>query len=270
MGFRSQIKKGGGFLNNVDAAFKDYRFEARFKGDKKDGDNLYFVPEFLVDGKDKNDDQHMYLGAADRYEISEDGKSLTMVDESPVTFGYSVPFGLFMDSLFAASDKADANIEDELPDLAEGEPLNLEALIDRRFRLKQEVDEKGTEKFGKRVVGTGKNKKEYSRTNTVIDAILGVAKGGKTTKPAAAGGKKSKDSDEDALKESAADVMRDVLAKGAVNRKNLSLPVTKMLLKHKDKEEATAIKAICLDEEWQDEQDFIEVDKKGNISLTEE
>lgn len=271
-GFRSAIKRGGGFLNNVDGELKDYRFEARFKGEKKDGDNLYFVPEIQVDGADEPVDQHLYLGASERYEISEDGKSLTMVDESPVTFGYSIPFGLFMETLIDAAEKAEgvdkgeSALEASLPNLADGEALNLEALIGRRFRFKQEIDEKANEKFGKRK-GKGKNapKDGYNRTNTVIEAVLGDAKKGKASSKPVAGGKK-KASDEDDLNTEAADVLKDVLAKGSVNRKNLSLPVTKALMKNENKD---ALKKIILDEDWQDEQDFIEVSKKGEISLTE-
>jgi hypothetical protein len=267
LGFRSQIKKGGGFLSNVDGEFKGYEFTKRFKGEKKDGEWVYFVPSIHVDGADEPVDQHMFLGAAERYAISDDGQELTMEDESPVTFGFSTPFGRFMDSLLNAAEKAEIDIESELPDLASGEALNLETLVGRRFRVKQEVDEAGNAKRGKRKVKDKKTGKtvEYDRTNTVIEAILGEAKsGGKASSKSA--GKKAKASDEDDLQTEAGDVLKDVLAKGAVNRKNLSLPVTKALMKNDNKD---ALKKIILDEEWQDEQDFIEVDKKGNISLTE-
>lgn len=267
MGFRSAIKKGGGFLNNVDGELKGYEFTARFKDEKKDGEWVYFVPQIHTDGADEPVDQHMFIGAAERYAISKDGQELTMEDGSPVTFGFTTPFGRFMDSLLNAAEKADIAIEDELPNLEDGEALELSTLVGRRFRFKQEVDEKANEKFGKREVGAGKNKKSYDRTNTVIDAILGEApKSGSKSSSKPAAGKKAKGSDEDELKSEAADVLKDVLAKGAVNRKNLSLPVTKALMKNENKD---ALKKIILDEDWQDEQDFIEVDKKGNISLTE-
>lgn len=181
-----------------------------------------------------------------------------MEDGSPVTFGYSTPFGLFMDSLIEKGFP-----EDELPNLEDGEALELSALAGKRFRFKQQVDEKGTAKFGKRVSGAGKNKREYDRTNTVIDAVLG-ATGKATTSTGKTSGKKSKASDEDTLKEEAADVLKDVLAKEPVNRKNLSLPVTKALMKNENKD---ALKKIVLDEDWQDEQDWLTVDKKGNLSV---
>lgn len=261
MGFRSAIKKGGGFLNNVDGELKGYEFTKRFKGETKDGEWVYFVPSIHTDGADEPIDQHQFVGASERYEISDDGQELTMVDESPVTFGFTTPFGRFMDSLLNAAEKANRNIESELPDLEAGEPLTLAVIVGDRFRFKQEVDEEGNKKFGKRVVGTGKNKREYDRTNTVIDAILGGKSASKgSTKTS---GKKSKASDEDTLKEEAADVLKDVLSKGPVNRKNLSLPVTKALMKNSNKD---ALKKIVLDEDWQDEQDWLTVDKKGNLS----
>lgn len=226
------------------------------------------MPQFLVDGADEPVDQHMFLGATERYSISDDGQELTMEDGSPVTFGFSTPFGRFMDSLLNAAEKAEVDLESELPNLEDGEALNLETLVGRRFRVKQEVDEAGNAKRGKRKVKKNGKTTEYDRTNTVIDAILGgetKKSGGKSsTKPAA--GKKGKQTEEDDLDTEAQDVLKDVLAKGAVNRKNLSLPVTKALMKNDNKD---ALKKTILDEEWQDAQDFIAVDKKGNISLTE-
>lgn len=263
-GFRSAIKKGGGFLNNVDGVLKSYTFEDRFKGEKKAGKWIYFVPVIHTDGADEPVDQHLFVGGADRYTISEDGQELTHVDESPVTFGFSTPFGRFMDSLCEAGFP-----EDELPNLADGDALNLSAIVDRRFRFKQEVDVEATKKLGKRKVGTGKNAKEYDRTNTVIEAVLAASAGGKkAAKPAASKGKAKDEDDEDSLKEEAADVLKDVLEKATtpVTRKNMSLPVSKALMKNANKD---ALKAIILDEDWQDEQSWLSIDKKGALSVDE-
>lgn len=266
MGFRGAIKSGGGFLNNVDGTLVRYEFTARFKGEKKDGKWVYFVPYIKQDGSEDEVDQHMFLGAAERYTISDDGQELTMEDGSPVSFGASVPFGRFMNSLLTPAGGGDGFDEDKLPDLEGGDALELSAIVDERFRFKQQIDEEATKKLGPRVVGAGKNKREYPRTNVVIDAVLGGASKSAGKAKATSGGKKSKANDEDALNEEAADVMRDVLAKGPINRKNLSLPITKALIKNANKD---ALKAIVLDEDWQDAQDFLEVDKKGSISLTE-
>lgn len=264
MGFRGAIKKGGGFLNNVDGELKDYEFSARFKDEKKDGEWVYFVPVIRTDGAEEDVDQHMFIGASERYEIDDDGKTLKMADGSPVTFGFTTPFGRFMDSLIEQGYD-----ESELPDLEGGDPLNLETLIGERFRFKQEVDEEATKKFGKRVSGSGKNKREYDRTNTVIAAVLGKAGKGSSSKSSskASGSKKAaKEDDEDDLESEAADVLKDVLAKESVNRKNLSLPVTKALMKNANKD---ALKKLILDEEWQEKQDWLSIDKKGNLSVEE-
>lgn len=270
MGFRGAIKKGGGFLNNVDGEFKGYEFTKRFKGESKDGEWVYFVPQVHTDGADEAIDQHMFLGGADRYEVSDDGQELTMADESPVTFGFSTPFGIFMDSLLNAAEKAKVDIESELPNLEDGEPLSLASLIGRRFRFKQQVDEDGTKKFGKRVSGTGKNKKEYDRTNTVIDAVLGTSNGnGNGNGKSSTKTTKATKGNDDAIEERAIEVLKAALP---VNRKNLSLPVTKALMKDKQKDAkfAEAVKAMALDEEWQGEQEWLEADKKGNLSLVED
>jgi hypothetical protein len=245
----------------VDGELKGFEFTKRFKDENKDGEWVYFVPRIHTDGADDAVDQHMFLGASERYAISKDGQELTMEDGSPVTFGFSTPFGRFMDSLLNAAERANIDIESELPNLEDGEALTLESLVGKRFRFKQEVDEEGTKKFGKRVSGSGKNKREYDRTNTVIDAILGEAKSGGSKSSSS---KKSKDDDGDDLKSEAKSVLQDVLAKGAVNRKNLSLPVTKALMKNGNKDE---LKKIILDEDWQDTQKWLTVDKKGNLSV---
>lgn len=246
-------------MNGVDGEIVDYEFTDKFKGEKKGGEWVYFVPQIKVDGADDAIDQHLFVGGVENYEISDDGKSLTMVDGSPVTFGSKVPFGRLMDSLFDSAEKADVDLESELPNLEDGEPLNVEPLIGRRFRFGQEVDEKANEKFGKRK-GTGKNaKKEYDRTNTVITAILGEKGKGGSAKPAA--GKKGKGKD---ATDEAADVLKDILAKGEVNRKNLSLPVTKALMKNPNKDE---LKKTILDQDWQDKQEWLTIDKKGNLSV---
>jgi hypothetical protein len=256
LGFRSAIKTGGGFLRKVDGTLKDYEFTARFKGEKKDGEWLYFVPQIQMDGAAEPIDHHMFLGAAEQYEVEDDGKTLKMAGGGPVTFGGDVPFGILMTSLLDAGFP-----EDELPDPNDG-AINLEVLVDRRFRFDQKVDEKGNAKFGKRK-GTGKNKgKEFDRTNTIITAVLG---GGSNGAAKSSNGKKGKATD---LSSEAADVLRDVIAKedGSVSRKNLSLPVTKALLKNANKDD---LKKMILDEDWQEAQDWLTIDKKGNLSVDE-
>lgn len=261
MGFRDAIKKGGGFLNNVDGEITGYEFTDKFKGEKNAGEWCYFVPAIKVDGADDEVDQHLFMGGNDRYTISDDGQSIEMTDGSPVTFGFSTPFGRFMDSIIEKGFD-----ESELPDLAAGEPLELSAIVGRRFRFKQEVDEAGNSKRGKRKVKKNGKTVEYDRTNTVIDAVLGAPTGTSKSVSRTNGSGKAAVKNDD-VETRAADMLRDVLDSGSVNRKNLSLPVTKALLKEKDKTFAAAVKAMALDEEWQGAQDWLEVDKKGNLSV---
>lgn len=281
-GFRSAIKKGGGgFLNNVDGEVVDYEFTTtNAKGD--DTAWVSFVPTFKVDGAEKPVTQHFFVGGADRYEISSDGKSLTMVDESPVTFGFSVAFGKFVDSVLTAAEKAEVDLESELPDLGAGEPLNLEALIGRRFRFIQEVDEVANAKVGKRprkkdgkpVIGADGKPVLDNRTTTVVAALLGATNGnGKSngkaaTKPSS---KKAAAAAEVDADEEAVTYLRTILQKAPVNRKDLRLATAKALMKLKqsDVEQAEAIKTLILDEEWQESQDWLTVDKKGNLSVDE-
>lgn len=262
MSFRDQIKKGGGgFLNGVSGTLVGYEFTDRFKGEKEAGEWVYLVPSIMLDGADEPVDQHLFMGAAERYVISKDKQSITMADDSNVFIGGTTPTGLFLST--AVDKDTDDAFTSQLPDLSAGEPLELSAMVGQRFTFKQEVDEEGTRKRGKRVVGTGKDKKEYNRTNTVIDAVLGApASGGRGKGAAAAIGKKSKTVDLDA---EAVTILSDILesAKLPVTRKGLALPVTKALMGNDNRD---ALKALILDEDWQEANGF-EVDKKGILSV---
>jgi hypothetical protein len=270
MGFRSAIKAGGGgFLNNVDVELVSYEFSPMNFNEKKPGDYCYFVPTLKVDGADDPIVQHLFIGGNERYEISDDGQELTMADGEPVTFSLTVGFGRFMDSLTAPNGNVEKGFpEDELPDLEAGEALNLAAIVGKRFRVKQEIDVKRTADKGPRKVKNKKTGKivEYPHTYTVVDAVLGASNGNGSKSSAKPAGKAAK-SDDDAVEERAVALLQDVLDGTTVNRKNLSLPVTKALMKEKDKVFAAAVKAQVLDEDWQDEQDWLEVDKKNNLSL---
>lgn len=278
MSFRDAIKTGGGgFLNNVDGEITGYEFSNRFKGEKKDGPNTYFVPTIKIDGSDKEVDQHLYMGSLEYapFVISDDGQEITMEDGSPVDISGKLPFGRLMSTLVEKGFDPDDEL---LPNLSAGEPLNLSAIVGQRFRFKQEVDKVGTEKRGQRVVKDPKTGKvtKYDRTNTVIDAVLGATETksrGKTAGKPVTKGKKNNDEDpdnEEAVEAKALEVTVDALGDGPVMRKSLSLPITKRLLKlsQSNKPFAEAVKAKALDEDWQDAQDAFEV-KKGQLKLTE-
>jgi hypothetical protein len=182
MGFRGALKQGGGFWNNVDGTVKDYSFTT--VGPGKSGEEsewVYFVPAVQVDGADAASTQHLFLGGADRYEISDDGHTITAADGGNVTIGANTPTGKFLDSLIEAGFP-----ESNLPDLEAGEALNLEGMIGTRIRLKQQKDEEGTKKRGKRI--DPKTKKEYDRTETVVSNVYSLPGG--AAKAASKGGPK--------------------------------------------------------------------------------
>lgn len=123
---RGSAKTKSRVSKTVDATLTGYEFSRRFKGDKKDGDRLFFVPSIRLDGADADIDQHIFIGMGERYEISDDGQELTMASGDSVTF--DAPFGAFVDSFIEKGFPAS-----KLPDLEAGEPLDLNALVGRRF-----------------------------------------------------------------------------------------------------------------------------------------
>ena len=183
MGFSANIRAGGGFLNNVDGVIVGYLFTACPPQSRQAGEWVYLVPSIRVDGSEEDVTQHLFLGAIERYEISDNGQSLTMVDGASVTIGAKTPAGRFLASLIAQGFP-----ESRLPDLEQGEALNLEAMVGTRLRFVQEVDEASTLKIGKRK--DKRTGKEYDRTNTLVAAVLalpgedgGKAKGTKGARP---------------------------------------------------------------------------------------
>lgn len=274
MSFRDAIKRGGGGFFSGDGTLVDYEFNTR---DTKKGTWVQFVPQVQFDGVEGLRDQNFFLGSEDDYEISDDGKSVTMKDGENVSFGESTGFGKLMDSLCTAAEKAGLELEKDLglPKLDEGEALNLESLIDRRFRLKQVVDEKATEKFGKRKATKGKHKgKEFDRTNSIIEAILGETKGAKKAAGKPAGKKSAKDEDadgddaDDSLNDEAEAVLRDIIdnSKGPMYAKNLSVKASQALLKNKNKD---ALRKLILDSEFRDTLSWLKEDKKGVLTIDE-
>ena len=269
-GFRSAIKTGGGFLNG-DAEFVGYEFVDHSFTEETTGDYCYFVPSFKVDGAEEPVTQSLLIGSNEYYNISKDGQELTMVDGSPVTFSGKIGMGRFLTTLIEASDKSGADIESELPDLSETDkqgnavnPLTFEALIGKRFRLRQVDDVERNESKGPKKVKdkkTGKMK-EYPWTYTAVDAILGVQPTGKQQSASRANGSGKSNG----IETRAVEVLKAALP---TNRKNLSLPVTKALMKDKQKDPAfaSAVRDMVFDEEWQGNQDWLEVDKKGNLSV---
>lgn len=218
MGFMGGLKKGGGFLNNVDGRIVGYEFTTVPPTGKDESEWVYLVPEVRQDGADKDDTQHLFLGAADKYEISDDGKTLTGVDEI-TTLGANTPAGLFLGSL---AEKGGAELQALLPDLEGGDALNLENVFRPkdgvRVRFVQVKDEKGTSKRGQREVKDKKTGKvtKYDRTNTVISAVYEIpgaapAKGAKSAPAGKVAAKGKAKSNNDEVKELASEKLTEIL-----------------------------------------------------------
>lgn len=235
MGFLKGFSKGGGFLNNVDGVIESYEFTDKGPKEKRSGEWVYFVPSILVDGSEEAVTQHMFAGAAENFEIRDDG--LTLTPNEGTRFSLNTPMGLFLGSLVEKGFP-----ESDLPDLEAGEPLNLEAINGTRVRFVQQVNEKSTAKAGKRK--DKKTGKEYDRTDTVVaavylDAPKEVKKGTKATTTAAKGTKAASKpngrikEEEPDLTETADELILEILGdKEKIARKALSIETTKRRMKH--------------------------------------
>ena len=178
----SAFRKGGGFLNDVDGEITNYEFTTEFPGgggkrkSKSDFNALYSVLSVRVDGADEDVETTFFVGSADEWEISDDGKTLTGDGNLQSTIGW----GLFIASL----------VEHGFPenDLPEDE-VNFEAIIGWRVRFVQQTNERATAKYGKRKAKKGKG--EYDRTDVVVSQVYDqqAAKGSRskaTTRPTGA------------------------------------------------------------------------------------
>lgn len=250
MGLRDAVKQGGGFWNNVDGVLKAVRFTTVPPGaDAEPGEWMYMVPEIHIDGAEKATTQHLFMGAAERYEIAEDGaEEISGANGANFTVGANTPAGRFITSLLEANPEFD--VEAALPDVTTGEALTFAPVYGMRLRLKQEVDVEGTKKNGKRKVTVNGQKKEYDRTNTIVATVYSLG-GGKssskgTGKPAAAAaGKKAAPKQDNALRDKADEAVKDLCEAAVDKKKNpsgaipttkLSVGVLKILSGDKDKE----------------------------------
>jgi len=246
MGARpSSFKTGGGFLNNVDAVFADYEFttdapgggKAKTKRSKSgDGDFTpgYVKISFKTDGASEVQQTSLYFGNAESFEISDDGKTLTPVEEG---FGLSgnTEFARFIESLVMAGFP-----ETNLPE----DDINYEAIINWRMRLHQVVNEEATKKLGKQ-----KNKKtgrEYERRDLRVLDVYGpvetktVGKGSSksavkavTAKSGKANGASKSNNDE--VEALAIDTLQTILNAAGANgliKTKLPLAITKAITKH--------------------------------------
>lgn len=247
MGARpSSFKKGGGYLNEVDATIVGYTFEAGEttkvkKGPRKGEDftPLSLVPQFEIDGDDESKDepktQRLLIGDADAYgDIEEDGQVLMTPDGQSI--GARSEAGIFIASL------CDGGFDENLFEDS-NESIDFRPMIGTRVRLVQEVNAEKTAKQGKQ---KGKNGQEYDRKDLKVatvhampeDAPAAPAKGSSKTaaKPAAKGGKPAKVN----VGELATDTLKEILgeAKGNTMAKSkISMEVLKKLMKNPARED---------------------------------
>lgn len=188
MGFA--LKKGGGYLSNVDATIVGYSFlvgdtSVIKKGDRKGEDftPLSLVPEFQVDGATDSQEIRLLIGDAERFgNVSKDGLTL---DTPGISNGESIypnsEAGIFLES-FLKPTEGDGFPVDRFADLDDA--TNLEAMIGTRVRLVRPVNAEKTAKQGKQVnANTGKS---YDRTDLKVQRIYELPDGKVAKKGAAA------------------------------------------------------------------------------------
>ncbi len=186
-------KSGGGFLNNVDGTIIDYLFTDEFNGQPfKPGINpatkkprfhtLYCLLTVQVDGAEEPVTTHLFVGDADQFDVTEDGKVLVPVEEG-YQLGENAPFCRLIASLVAAGFP-----ETNLPE----EDLDFRAIIDTRCRLVQRRDEEAARKGLKRK--DKKTGKEYDQTYLAVDQVYALpgATGEEPTAKSAPKGKATK------------------------------------------------------------------------------
>ncbi len=180
----SWLRKGGGYLNEVDADLVGYAFEIGETTTIKRGKNkgqpftpLSLTPAFAIDGDDssKSDPktQRLLIGNASQFGdvddptsiVSEDGLTL---QRGPSGWGLGRgEAGTFMDSLIEAGFPAARFAESDTE-------INLEPMIGTRVRLKQVVNIEKTKNQGKQ---KGKDGREYDRKDLIVAAVHAVPNG---------------------------------------------------------------------------------------------
>lgn len=291
MGARpSSFKKGGGYLNEVDATIVGYTFEigdtTTIKSGNRKGEDFTpfsLVPQFEVDGDDESKEEPktqrlligdaVAMGATDEDNeslLEEDGQVWLTPDGQGI--GSKSEAGIFLASLVEGG--FDENLFDD-----DDERVDFRPMIGTRVRLVQEINEEKTKRQGKQK--SKKNGKEYDRKDlkvATVHALPGAApKGAKASSgkaaPAAAkgkdakGGKSAKKAD---ISEKAIETLKGLLADAKDNtivKGKLSMAVLKALTKDSDRE---AVREWLFDDDNLAGIDGVEFNaKKGSIKLVD-
>lgn len=198
MGRQAAFKVGGGFLNGVDGVIVNYVFTDEFNGkafeagrDAKGKDkfhSLYAALTVRVDGATEDTPTTLFVGDADKFEITDDGHTIT-----PVEDGYRMGGSTSFSKLITSWEKAaETGAENDAYD--EG-TYNYEGIIGSRCRFEQQnyspaelarlkAAGKPTERVGK--VGTPSAGKKFPLQDLVVTQVYELAQAAKAA-PKAAG-----------------------------------------------------------------------------------
>ncbi len=228
----SSFKTGGGFLKGVTGLIASYIFTTDFNGKPGARTKEGFLAlqaklTAKVDGADKAQDTSLFVGDADQWTISDDGKTITAKNDS-VGIPGNKGWGLFISTLVEKGFP-----ETRLPE----DVVNYEAIQGTRVTFDQRVNEDANKRFGKRAAKVGKG--SFDRTDLVVSAVVALPAEGGVAAPAAttkSGKKTAVVTPVEAVDlVTLADETLGAIAKakgGTVARKNVSIEVTKKLMKH--------------------------------------
>lgn len=198
MGRQAAFKTGGGFLNGVDGVIVNYEFTDEFNGkayeaakDAKTGKDkfhsLFAALSVRVDGATDDTVTTLFVGDADKFEISDDGHTIT-----PVEDGYRMGGSTSFSKLITSWEKAaEQGAENESYD--EG-VYNYEGIIGSRCRFEQQnysaaelarlkAAGKPTERVGK--PGTPSAGKKFPLQDLVVSQVYDLAQAAKAAPKAA-------------------------------------------------------------------------------------
>jgi hypothetical protein len=286
----STFRKGGGFLDGVDAVIGDYQFTDKFAGEafkpgkitSFDGKGKIDKPHTLncllsvrVDGAEEDTTTTLKVGNDfDQWEVTDDGHTV-----SPVEDGFQLSAGTafykFFASLIKPTGGGDGFPEERLSE----DDINFEPIIGTRVRLIQQVDEERTAKYGqKKDKKTGKP--SYDRKDLVVETVYDLpelktkgksskvtATTSKTTKPAGkSNGKITEDEDIDTLaKETLLGILAD--ADGEIAKSKLSMKTLTKLMKHPQRED---VRKLIFTDEFLAQQDGWTFNKSKQLVALEE
>ncbi len=275
----SGFKKGGGFLNNVDAVWTSYRFTDDFNGEPfKDGKITFTDKSGQKKTMDKPHSLNAYLGFTldgaedevfttlkvagdfDEWEVSEDEQTIAPVDGEKGLSANSA-FSKFIYSLCNPTDETEGFPEDRLPEDA----INYSACLGTRMRLVQRADAERTKEFGKKKTKQGK---EFDRTDLLVETIyelpaVGGKVKGKATPVVKGKGKPTPQAPD--LSDIATDALRQVIEAngGSIQKSRLRVKLLTLL---KDEDQRDEVIKLIYDDKFLAAVDGVAYDKaKGTL-----